>query len=648
MTQTPSTPQGTPELNMNASDADAPGTEQTASASLNDAFYQVRTRAQQSFVLAIATLTGVAMMATTAALSVLPSTPTAEKLPAPVVTAHPSNLVLGCLDATIDPFNPLGSDIGDENAQAAPATLWVSSKASSTELLLGGKNADALPTQLDGRSWGIRATVASPLNVEATSSDASASASFDTSTAASQSNEAGTLSHAVTFVGQKGGELRGLSALPCSPPSLEHWFAMGATSTGEDTIIRVANTSSQSSVITLTAWGASGSLDQLSEGLVVPAGETLSIQPGRYFHNEERLLLRVSADGPGVSAWLHTSAMNGEVPQGSAWIGSTLPASFQVIPGMTAGSVHSLRLAVTALARADLADHETSATTDDDRAAGSFDAEEPHSQETPHSREEPPSQAGAAPSAQSAGRQSGNEKTGTAEAANKQAPSPQPADANGKVEVTLRLLDRNGIRDVPGGALTLAENSVLDVSLPEVSDTSALIIDASSPVVAQVLTQHPGTQWPSADGQATLHPTDNGQQHWKGRSALTATSAIGRLHIPSAADLDDAVTVALSAAIVRPTSVQTPADATVTSHELYCVNPTDKDLQIRYNSEEKVIPAGSSLSVPLADTAALLEADEAVYAAIIVRAELPTGAIDAVWPLGSQTLSGLTRAVDLR
>lgn len=620
-------------------------TTSSASSGAQDVLSQVHSRSRQSFVLAMATMVGAAMIATTATLNVLALTPVAEKLPAPLVTAHPSSLVLGCMDATIDPFNPLGSDTGDEKAPSAATTLWASTNAASTEFLLGGKPVSEPPTALNGKSWGLRADIPAPTQAHSSAADRGASDSA-ASAADSAAVTASELPHVAALVGQKGGELRGLSILPCTPPTLEHWFAVGATSTGEDAVIRVVNTGSQPSVVTMTAWGASGPLKQLSQDLVVAAGETLSVQPGRYFLNEERLVLRLNADGPGVSAWLHSSAMAGEVPQGSAWIASTVPSSRQVIPGLRAEADHSLRIAVPSISRADGADGAQSEAGQP--GAGQPGAGQPSRVSDIHQLEDLQSDNGQSDSAQSDSAQSDNAQSGTPESTDATPNRPQSAGASDNVEVTLRLLDANGTRDVPGGTLSLAENSVLDVSLPEVAENSTLIIDASSPVVAQVLTHHPGTPWPSANGNATLTPANNGQQHWKGRSALTASSSIGRIHLPSASELDTAVTTAFDARIIRPTSVTTPAEGAPAGHELYLINPTDQDLTARYGGEEKTLPAGTSLTLPLSDTAAVLEADEGVYAAIIVRADLPTGPIDAVWPLGNLSLSGLTRAIDLR
>lgn len=553
--------------------------ERNSGVSTKEDAYRTPSQRGQSIVLALATFTGVAMMVSTAALSLLPTSTVTEKLPAPLVSAHPSNLVLGCLDAVIDPFNPLGSDTGDDVARVAAPALLAPTGATSAEFLLGGKPAADPPSHPDGKSWGLRVELAP-------------TTSTGGEPTAGRSNE---VPHAAALVGQKGGELRGLSILPCTPAALEHWFALGSTSTGEDVVIRVSNTGSQPSVVTLAAWGASGPLDQLSQGLVVGAGETLSLQPGRYFPDEERLLVRLNADGAGISAWLHTSAMAGEVPQGSAWIASTLPSSRQVIPGLTEETNQFLRLAVPPAARPESAQSE------------------------------------ATPSAHAL-----------------DAYSTDSARSTDSVEVRLRLIDASGSRDIPGGALTLAENSVLDISLPEVKEPSALIIEAAAPVVAQVLAHYPGTSWPSASAHATLNMTDDGKQYWKGRGALTASSGVGRIHLPSATALDAAVTRAFEAAIVRPTSVTTPADGAPAGHELYLVNPTDTDLMARYGGKETLIPAGTSLRVPLSAEDAPLDADEGLHAAIIVRAKLPTGRIDAVWPLGTVSLSRLTRAIDLR
>lgn len=565
-----------------------------------DSTYLTHTRKRQARILGLAWFIGVGLIGAIAASTLIvpppqgapsplssPSSPAAtndadearpQPLPATIVSAHPSSLTLGCLDASIDPFAPLGvedteTSTNGQAPRAVAATLWRPSSAIPTEFLLGGEPAQP-PTLPDGRAWALTTTL------PASNNEAGAPASAETTTE---------LPHGVSLVGQKGGELRGLSLLPCTPAALEHWFAAGATSSGEDMVIRLANVGSQPSVVTLAAWGARGPLDQLSQGLVVGAGETLSIQPGRYFPNEERLLLRLNADGPGVSAWLHSSAINGEIPQGSAWVGSTLPSTQLVIPGLTAQGAHSLRLAVPSLT----ASAQTAAPTAKENGAG--------------------------------------EEAMTAQA-----------------EVTLRLIDTAGTHDIPGGTLSLAEHSVLDIDLPALTETSTLVIESTLPVVSQIRTLYPGTQWPTGAAQPAQSTAESSAQRWTGRGLLTPSTPIRALSIPAATEMTTALTRAFDAAIIRPTSVTTPAESSIASQDILLINPTPEPLTARYGEEEKNIPAGSSMTLPLAGTQKTLSVEEGLHAAILIRAELPTGNLDAVWPLGNVAMSGFTRALDLR
>lgn len=550
----------------------------------NDAAYLVRVRKRQSALLGVSWVVGGGLIAAVAATSLIAPPPAPEPLPATRVSAHPSQLTLGCLDASIDPFAPLGSEEASTNAQrdndgqgsarTAAATLWHPTGSSHTDFLLGGEVSPEPPARVDGRSWALTSTLSHTND------------HVDASAVGSANSE---LPHGVSLLAQKGGELRGLSLLPCTPPALEHWFAAGATSAGEDTIIRVANTGSQPSVVTLSAWGASGPLDELSQGEVVGAGETLTIQPGRYFSNEERLLIRLQADGPGVSAWLHSSAISGEIPQGAAWIGSTVPSSRILIPGLTAQGTHSLRIAVPA----------ASGTTAD-----------------------------------TTGPQSDGVPAGTQ----------VPTDT----QVTVRLIDAEGTRDIPGGTLSLAANSVLDLDLPSMTETSTLLVESTQPVVAQIRALFPGTQWPSGSTQTTPQTSGESPQQWVGRGLLAPATPIQQLTIPAATDMEASLTRAFDAAIVRPTSVTTPAQSSIAGQELLLINPTMQELSADYGDDKITIPAGTSVTLPIADSQRSLGGDEGLHAAILIHIDMPTGNVNAVWPLGNVAMSGLTRAIDLR
>lgn len=229
-----------------------------------------------------------------AALS-LPATATlillgVDNTPAPhqqstQVEAQPQELTLTCLDAQLDAFAP-------EEVEALTPAIF--------------------PTTLRSSEWGT-------LNVRTADTPAF---------------------YALSAPVQGGGELRGLSALPCSQPRISHWFALGNTQAGSDTLIRVVNTGSNSATVTLQLWGSTGMIGNEPHAVTIPAGQAATIQPGLYSPEEQRLAVQLTSDGPGVGAWLTHAQMDGETPHGSTWVDSTQPDTSHTIVGFGPQSSH--------------------------------------------------------------------------------------------------------------------------------------------------------------------------------------------------------------------------------------------------------------------------------------------------------------------
>jgi len=148
----------------------------------------------------------------------------------------------------------------------------------------------------------------------------------------------------VVVAGQGGGELRGLALLPCTAPTSDQWVAAGSTVVGEDLLLVLSNPSTVSSQVSVTSYGASGKSPDAPQSVNVPAGRVVVVAPATWFPDEERPAFHVVADGPGVSAWVQTSGLDGEVPTGVGAAPATTAGTDLVLPGVGAGSGASVRL----------------------------------------------------------------------------------------------------------------------------------------------------------------------------------------------------------------------------------------------------------------------------------------------------------------
>lgn len=224
----------------------------------------------------------------------VPGAPTAAPQ-APKVTAVPSSVTLACPGGIADPYT-LG-------ASSATASAWTST---------GPATGGTAPTTLTSTAKDGHLDVPS----------------------------------GVVVAGQGGGELRGLSLTACTAPSGDQWVAAGSTEVGEDLILVLSNPSSVPSVVTVSEIGATGPSSTGAQSVTVPAGAVTAVMPAGWFPDESRPALHIVADGPGVSAWLQTSGLSGEVPTGATWVPTMRAATHLVIPGVSAGTSATLRIAV--------------------------------------------------------------------------------------------------------------------------------------------------------------------------------------------------------------------------------------------------------------------------------------------------------------
>ncbi|MDN6794598.1 MAG: DUF5719 family protein [Propionibacterium sp.] len=150
----------------------------------------------------------------------------------------------------------------------------------------------------------------------------------------------------LVVAGQGGGELRGLATLPCTAPATEQWIAAGSTAVGEDLLLVLSNPSGVASQVSISSYGAAGPSEDSPQSVNVPAGQVVELVPATWFPDQDRPAFRISADGPGVSAWVQSSGLDGEVPTGVGAAPASAPGTDLVLPGVRAATSASVRLVV--------------------------------------------------------------------------------------------------------------------------------------------------------------------------------------------------------------------------------------------------------------------------------------------------------------
>lgn len=467
---------------------------------------------------AVAILAGVILPSSLVAAALVapqPSVPT--PFHAHEVTAAPRTVLLTCMDAQVDPFNA---------HHIQPITPLI------------------LPAG-QGKHEGVRVQWHNQGDQKASGDDAGAPALAALSVAA-----------------QAGGDLRGLSLSPCIQPQTQHWFASGRTTNGEDTLIRVTNPSATEAVVTMRLWGTQGPITTNDSVFTVPAGASTTLRPGISAANQERVAVALETNGTAIGAWMLSSAMDGEVPQGAAWIPSTAPAMSHIIPGFSDGD-STIRLAN---------------------------------------------------------------------------PSDEPTQVSVEwvVDAQRRLL--------PGGTVELAPGTMTDLPLPQVGEgyATAVVTSDMQPIIAQAAVRRSGKQWPQ------------GKKKWASRTLLTPVASVSEAVFPSLMQLQAEIEQQAKSKPLRPTSVPTKNGFSISRASILIVNTHDAPTTVTIAHAEPItVPAQSQVSVDMADTESsgntqstgeplMLKADNPVHVAIALRAQTPTGDVEALYPVTVPNLAHTT------
>ncbi|MDO4899398.1 DUF5719 family protein [Actinomyces sp.] len=133
-----------------------------------------------------------------------------------------------------------------------------------------------------------------------------------------------------------GGDLRGLTATPCTPPASVAWIVGGSAAIGSSAELRLTNPGVTTVTATIHLYGSTGELTLPSSGQVaVRAGETVTVLLEVAGALDDRLALRVEADGGSLIPVLVTESLDGETPAGvDVLTAGAAPGTDLTVPGV--------------------------------------------------------------------------------------------------------------------------------------------------------------------------------------------------------------------------------------------------------------------------------------------------------------------------
>ena len=134
----------------------------------------------------------------------------------------------------------------------------------------------------------------------------------------------------------KSGDLRGLTAAPCTQPSAMSWIVGGSIAAGSSAELRLVNPGVTPATAKVTLYGSIGRLSLPSNGeITVPAGGSSSLALETKGSQDPRIAVSVEADGGSVVPTLVTESLDGETPAGTDVITpGAAPATDLVVPGV--------------------------------------------------------------------------------------------------------------------------------------------------------------------------------------------------------------------------------------------------------------------------------------------------------------------------
>ena len=132
------------------------------------------------------------------------------------------------------------------------------------------------------------------------------------------------------------GDLQGVAAASCQPPSNDQWLAGASTTVGRSSVLVLSNVSSTPATVGLELFGAEGQIQAPgSRGLLVAPGTTRSVVLAGLAPGEPQLSVHVRSAGGPVAATIQQSVLRGLTPGGVDFIApGAAPATRQVMTGV--------------------------------------------------------------------------------------------------------------------------------------------------------------------------------------------------------------------------------------------------------------------------------------------------------------------------
>lgn len=133
-----------------------------------------------------------------------------------------------------------------------------------------------------------------------------------------------------------GGDLRGLTAAPCTQPSAVAWIVGGSADLGASADLRLDNPGVTAVTAKVTLYGSSGRLSLPSNGEVtIPAGKSESMLLETSGSQDERIAISIEADGGSLVPSLVTESLDGETAAGvDVLTPGAAPSTSLTIPGV--------------------------------------------------------------------------------------------------------------------------------------------------------------------------------------------------------------------------------------------------------------------------------------------------------------------------
>ena len=202
-----------------------------------------------------------------------------------------------------------GNTLGAVDVGRTTATTTLSSLDGDSTLTYGGK------------------TLTEPVTTLAEASDGLLSVA--------RADRAPTGAVGVTTTLSADGDLRGLTAAPCTPPTAISWIVGGSTQLGSSAELRLTNPGTTSLTAAIRLYGSVGELLAPSGGrVVVPPGKTMGFLL-EAAGTDSRLALSVEATGGTLVPALVTEALDGETAAGTeVTTAGAAPSTDLTVPGV--------------------------------------------------------------------------------------------------------------------------------------------------------------------------------------------------------------------------------------------------------------------------------------------------------------------------